>query len=161
MVIVDNVSDFAKKNEEDLRRFLTNRKGIFDPELVNDIIQNFYLRIIKNEALEKYDPSRGSFKTYIMTILCNMLKHEKNRNPRAVHDHLSSVSNRDNGFSRNSEEVDVFEFVHGSKEHPEYGIEHHDKLPSSIFQHEEDECTMHMLAFIEHIKGNFFTICGP
>lgn len=152
MVIVDNVTDFAKKNEEYLRLFLTNRKGIFDPELVNDIIQNFYVRIIRNGSLEKYDPDRGNFKTYIMTILCNMLPHEKRRNPLARYSHLSSVPNQDGGSLGSESEVDVFDFIYGANQHQEYGIAQHKDLPSKIFQQEEDECTMHMMAFIEHIK---------
>ena len=152
MVVVDNVKDFAKKNEEDIRRFLTSGKGkfIFDADMVNDIIQNFYVRLIKSDALSNFDPKIASFETYIITILCNMLPYEKKRNPNARYSHVSVLSNPDS-HSNHEEDLDVFDFVYGANAHSEYGIVRYN-MPDSVYLQEDMESVNNMLAFIEYLK---------
>jgi DNA-directed RNA polymerase specialized sigma24 family protein len=151
MVVVDNVKDFAKQNEGDIRRFLTNSKHIFDPELVNDIIQNFYVRLISSDALSTFDPSIATFNTYIITILCRMLPHERRRNPNARHSHLSVFVDPDVSSPYSQGGVDVFDLVYGCCDHSEYGIKRKN-MPSYVFQREEDESIMHIMSFIDFIK---------
>jgi RNA polymerase sigma factor (sigma-70 family) len=152
VVVVNNVEDFAKNNEEDLRRYLTSGKGklIFDPEMVNDIIQNFYVRIIKSDALSKFDPTLASFETYIITILCNMLPHERKRNPHARYTHISVLSNPDSK-SRHDEDIDVFDFVYGNSDYSGMSIDRKN-MPDSVYLQEDIDSVNNMLAFIEFIK---------
>jgi DNA-directed RNA polymerase specialized sigma24 family protein len=151
MVVVDNPRDFQKKNEEDIRRYLTNSKNIYDPELVNDIIQNFYVRLIKSEALKNYDPKRARFETYMLTILCRMLPHEKRKNPMARYSHVSAINYTEGGTARCAEDVDIFDFVYGLEEQTEFSVARKNR-PSAVYQDEEDESIKHMIAFIAYVK---------
>lgn len=165
MEVVDNIADFAKKNENDLRRFLSggrSGKGIRDADLVNDIIQNFYVRLISSNALGKFDPSsvdekeniNSVFNSYILTILCRMLPHEKRRNPNSRYTHISAVSSSEGGSSRYEDEADIFDFVYGGSDHLEYGVKRRDLMPSCFHQDEEDECIRHFISFTEYLKEN-------
>jgi RNA polymerase sigma factor (sigma-70 family) len=151
MVVVNSIEDFVKYNEEDIRRFLTSSKKIYDPELVDDIIQNFYFRLLKSDALQNYDPKIAGFGTFVFTILCRMLPNERRKNPLAAHPHISAISNPEGSTARCAEDVDIFDFINGIDTHTEFKI-NRKNVPSSLYQDEEDECTKHMLSFIEYVK---------
>jgi len=153
MVVVDNVKDFAKYNEEDIRRFLTSSRGkkLFDLDMVNDIIQSFYVRLINSGALSKFNPELASFDTYIITILCNMLPQERRKNTFIRYRHVSVIPNPSRGNSGTDDNVDIFDHLHGNSRNPNLHIERKN-VPSSIFREEEDECVNHIRAFIQFIK---------
>ena len=153
MIVVNNVEAFAKHNEEDIRRYLTNGKKIFDPEMVNDIIQNFYMRMIRSCALSKFDPELASFDTYVLTMLCRMLPYEKRRNPRARYSHVSSFSNPEGSPSQGVDELDIFELVYNSSSNQEFSVMRKN-MPSCVNQKEEDDCVKHMLSFIDYVKAS-------
>jgi hypothetical protein len=109
MVVVRSVEEFAKKNEEDLRRFMAYRTGIFDKDLVDDAIQEFYKKLIETRALETFDAGEGAFNTYITNLFCWSLPSHRKKNFRINFDVLSSVSVA-NGSSI-EKNVDVWDFV--------------------------------------------------
>ena len=155
MTVVDNVSDFAKYNEDDIRLYLTSPRrgrGLYDPELVNDIIQNFYLRLLKSDALKKYDPAIGSFKTYVITILSNMLPQERKSNHSSRYKHLSSIIKPSAVVSLGAEESDIFNFFSCVGADTDFAVAQHKNIYSSLFQEEEDLSIRHFISFISHVK---------
>jgi DNA-directed RNA polymerase specialized sigma24 family protein len=136
MVTVRTVKEFARKNENDLKRFMQFKTGICDPFLLEDAVQEFYIRLIESNALGLYDEKRGEFDTYIGNLFCWMMpllqrrafrhKHttiprklrikygiddeKANSNSKAKYDFqiLSTVKRDDRLWA---DEEDVFEFV--------------------------------------------------
>ena len=72
MVAVRDVREFAIKNQQDLVSFIIYKTGILDQDLIMDQIQDFYIRLIRSKALDKFDSTKGSFESYIFTLLCWM-----------------------------------------------------------------------------------------
>jgi len=110
MVRVTNVDEFARKNEGDLWRYMAYKTGIRDADIIQDTVQEFYVKLIETRALDTYDPSRGTFKTYIMTLFSWLFPVLANRNPRAKHTLVSWV--REGGRNRGSDDdavVEVYE----------------------------------------------------
>jgi len=147
MVVVNNVGDFAYKNEKDVLNLL-RYKGITDKNVAKDILQNFYIRLLKSDALSTYNPEIAGFERYITTILYNMLPYENKRNPTRRYKHITCVYNQD---SEGRESTDVFDLVYGCTDDNNYGISKKN-APSSLYISEEEEITKHICSFIQHIK---------
>lgn len=110
MVRVKSVDEFARHNEGDLRRYMSYKTGIRDSDIIRDTIQEFYVKLIETRALDTYDPARGTFKTYIMTLFSWLFPVLANRNPRAKYTFVSWVRENGRGKSADDESVvDVFE----------------------------------------------------
>jgi DNA-directed RNA polymerase specialized sigma24 family protein len=71
MVVVKTVEEFQRENENELKSFLSHKTGIIDQEIINDTIQDFYLRLMQTKALEGFDETRAP------TDEQNMLNYER------------------------------------------------------------------------------------
>lgn len=109
MVAVKSVKEFVEKNEKDLRSFSKHKTGIHDINLLDDQIQEFYVKLIKTRALETYDENLGSFRTYIVNLFCWTLNNLGKRNFRVRHKVISKVD-RKTSDGRSVEE-DVWNYV--------------------------------------------------
>lgn len=110
MIRVTNVDEFARKNEGDLWRYMTYKTGIRDADIIQDTVQEFYVKLIETRALDTYDPSRGTFKTYIMTLFSWLFPVLANRNPRAKHTLVSRVRESGRGSTADKDAtIDVYE----------------------------------------------------
>jgi hypothetical protein len=98
MVVVKNVRDFAVQNEEDLKRFMRFKTGIYDEDIIRDTIQEFYVKLIETRALDKFNVDRVSygsvealFDTFICNLFCWLLPIMARRNHRARYDFFFRV----------------------------------------------------------------------
>jgi len=85
MIIVKTVKEFVKQNEKHLIRFLQYKTGINDREMIDDTLQEFYMRLYQTKALESYDEKRGTFDTYIGNLFCWMLPFLSRKNFKYRH----------------------------------------------------------------------------
>jgi hypothetical protein len=99
MVEVRNVKEFAVKNEEQLIRFFKYKTGIFDKDMVDEHIQEFYVKLIQTKALEGYDKKKGNFDTYIATLLCWVLPAMAKKNVSIQHEFVSVAKQIRHGVS--------------------------------------------------------------
>jgi RNA polymerase sigma factor (sigma-70 family) len=53
--------------------FFVRRKG-YDNETAKDLVQDFLTAALENDMLSKADPSRGRFRTFLLTALTNFIK---------------------------------------------------------------------------------------
>lgn len=126
MVVVNTVEEFAKKNENDLRSLMNYKTGIFDKNLVDEAIQEFYVKLIETRALESYDIKAGSFNNYITSLFFWTLPHTGKKNFRIKFDVVSSVT-ISNG-NQTQKNVDVWDLVSGVSE---YTVDFEPKKPAS------------------------------
>jgi hypothetical protein len=110
MIAVRNVGDFFRHNDQDLRKFMVFKTGIYDREVINDALQEFYVRLIRTRALETYDENAGAFDTYVMNLFCWMLPILRSKNFRYNYNVVSTVKNEKNGEIKES---DVWDYVSG------------------------------------------------
>lgn len=61
--------------------FYVRRRG-FDNESAKDIIQEFLTRLIERRSLERADPSRGRFRTFLLASLDHFLSDYRRREKR-------------------------------------------------------------------------------
>jgi DNA-directed RNA polymerase specialized sigma24 family protein len=108
MEIVRDVETFVEKNGEQLQRFFIYKTGITDRELIHEHLQEFYVKMIQTHALETYDEEKGSFDTYISTLLCWLLSYKKRKNLSIKYKFISSVSTDSQSVS---EESDIWDHV--------------------------------------------------
>jgi hypothetical protein len=80
MEIVRDVKSFVEKNGKQLQKFFTYKTGINDREMIHEHLQDFYVRMIQTKALEHYRENKGSFDTYISTLLCWLLPYKAKKN---------------------------------------------------------------------------------
>jgi len=55
MKVAFNVKDFVEKNDKEVRKILAFVVRRVDPDLLEDLAQNFYLVMIRNKILDKFD----------------------------------------------------------------------------------------------------------
>jgi hypothetical protein len=72
MITTTDLETFRRLNHLDLVRFLSF-KGVHNADILQDVLQAFYLRAMANHALNRFDPALGSFEAYILKILQNVL----------------------------------------------------------------------------------------
>jgi DNA-directed RNA polymerase specialized sigma24 family protein len=61
--------------------FYLRRKGL-DNESAKDVVQDFIASLIERRAIEKADPARGRFRTFLLAALDNFLTDRKRRETR-------------------------------------------------------------------------------
>ena len=61
--------------------FFVRQRG-FDNETAKDIVQGFLARLIERQSILKADPSRGRFRTFLLTALSNFIKDWSRTNVR-------------------------------------------------------------------------------
>lgn len=108
MEIVRDVESFVAKNGDQLQRFFIYKTGITDRELIHEHLQEFYIKMIQTHALETYDEEKGSFDTYISTLLCWLLSYKKKKNFSKKYKFISSVCIDNQSMS---EESDIWDHV--------------------------------------------------
>ena len=143
MVAVHTVKDFVRYNDKDIRRFMTYKTGIFDKDLINDTVQDFYVSLIKTRALEAYDSSKGSFDVWVNSLFCWLLPKAKSKNFRTCFDVISKVSN-----SQGTQ--DVWEFVGSHSK--DYRVEG-SYMVYSVVQDSEEEVQKGIFDFVRYIKS--------
>lgn len=92
MVIVKNVGDFQRKNEDELKAFMIHKTGIYDPEMINDTLQEFYARLIQSKALESFDDKRAptakenqlNYEKWVCNNFCWLLPMLRKKNHRGM-----------------------------------------------------------------------------
>lgn len=92
MVIVKNVRDFQKKNEDELKAFMVHKTGIYDRETINDTLQEFYTRLIQSKALENFDEKMAptaeenqlNYERWVCNNFCWLLPMMRKKNHRGV-----------------------------------------------------------------------------
>ena len=52
------------------------RRRVRDPEQAQDLIQDFFTRLLEMNLIEKADPQRGRFRAFLLTSLRNFLTNE-------------------------------------------------------------------------------------
>jgi len=153
MECVKTVRDFALKNALDLERFMMFKTGIRDSDTIRETIQEFYIKLIETRALETYDPTKGTFKTYIMNLFCWLFPVLANRNHRAKYTFVSCVKDRDHTGQWDGGYTDIFEDVATSGYGPYIGnVIDGAYAPSNVQREEETEANISMEEFIGHIK---------
>ena len=94
---------FFRENIEDLKKMLMWKTGLRDHDYLDDFISKLLLHMMENGTLERYDKSKGSFDTYIVTCTFRFMQNERKRE-----------TTEKSGFHINKVEYD--EIVHGEEE---------------------------------------------
>jgi len=144
MVAVRNIREFALKNEEHLKRFFKYKTGIYDPDLIKEHIQEFYVKLIQTEALKKFDEEKGNFDSYISTLLCWLMPILAHKNFRVRFAVVSYVLVRRDKL--HEEYDDIWNHVYGNSD---FFKPDNMYLYSSI-QDEDEERTTH--SYFEDFK---------
>lgn len=115
MVVVKTERDFFVKNDKELKRFAKSKTGILDKELINDLVQDFYVRLIQSETLKTFNPShleygtvKDLFEAYICNFFCWQLSYLKKKNYR-VQLKAYSICKKESRIGR--EEYDIYDHV--------------------------------------------------
>ncbi len=61
------ISEFYQFNNDDVVRIFSHK--IYNSESVPDLVQNFYVRLIDRSSLDKYDPQKGPYDSYVMMLI--------------------------------------------------------------------------------------------
>lgn len=76
MVVVKTIEEFYQENDQQLRDFMVYKTGIKDQDIINEAIQEFYIRLINSKVLEEFNEDNvkyGSVEKVFETWICNML----------------------------------------------------------------------------------------
>lgn len=150
MVPVRKVDEFVKENEDQIKHFMSYKTGIIDEDIINDQVQDFYIKLIETRALDTYDSKKGSFNTYISNLFCWMLPGMARKNFRVKYKVISRVSKRGSLLLlANEDAYDVWDFVDTSKAKyrvsPQYDAFH-------VKMEEEEETERHLEEFKDYIR---------
>lgn len=91
MEIVRDVKSFVSKNGKQLQKLFIYKTGITDRDLVQEHLQDFYVKMIQTNALESYDEEEGSFETYIFTLLCWLMPYKAKKNVSVLYNFVTHV----------------------------------------------------------------------
>jgi hypothetical protein len=154
MIPVRTVEDFQRKNEAELRSFFSYKTGIYDQEVHDETIQEFYVRLIESKALETFDPEKRNvgteescFNQYIINLFCWMLPVLRRRNPNANYQILSRIDVGDSV----PKPIDIWELLNKNFEHTKYDIEP-SYSSSALEMQQEEESRQQLEDFIEYIR---------
>jgi len=157
MVVVKTVKEFYEKNHNELRSFMMYKTGIGDADLINDTLQEFYLRMVQCNVLEAYDAhlapnekeNRQNFESWICYRLCWVFGIMKKRTQKEdLYNTISQVEKLEDG---SSEPMDIWEVVDTTKKNKYFTIDGHYHV-SQIEQEEEADVNKHLNAFARHIE---------
>lgn len=92
MVIVKTVDDFKRKNEGELKAFMIHKTGIYDQEMINDTLQEFYTRLVQSKALESFDEKMAptkeenqlNYERWVCNNFCWLLPMLRKKNHRGM-----------------------------------------------------------------------------
>jgi len=66
-----DVRAFARLNQGEMIRMLRAHLQTDNMDVIMDRLQDWYLAILQNKSLEKFDPSKGaSFETFLFNVAC-------------------------------------------------------------------------------------------
>jgi DNA-directed RNA polymerase specialized sigma24 family protein len=115
MVVVKTARDFFVKNHKELKAFAVYKTGISDADVINDLVQDFYVRMITSKTLDTFDPNQEDhesvkclFESYICYLFCWQLPYRKKKNYR-VHLRAYSVCKKDSKIGK--QEYDIYDHV--------------------------------------------------
>ena len=92
MEIVRDVKSFVKKNGDQLKKLFIYKTGITDRELVQEHLQDFYVKMIQTDALKSYKEEEGSFENYICTLLYWLLPYKAKKNVSVQYKFISQIT---------------------------------------------------------------------
>jgi hypothetical protein len=148
MEIVRDVKSFVKKNGKQLQNFFIYKTGIRDRELIQEHLQDFYLRMIQTKALELYKEDKGSFDTYISTLLCWLLPVKAKKNVSVQYDFITKVRI---GMQTIFDADDVWEHI-GAFNGP-YKIDFSPCTPRVFDEEEESTFNQYLNEFKDYVKN--------
>jgi RNA polymerase sigma factor (sigma-70 family) len=126
------------------------KTGIHDIDIVNDVIQEFYVRLIKSRTLEEYDEERESdFNTWVCNVLGWVLPLMKRRNFRNRFEVHSTVDTERSGIP---EKTDVFELIDADKRSGTHYKVDHTFSTDMVEQLEIDEEQRKLESFLRYVR---------
>jgi len=144
---VKDVKTFVDKNNSQIESFFKYKTKILDKDLIDEHIQEFYYRLLHTNALEYYDEEKGSFDTYIATLLCWLLPYKAKKNVSVKYDFISFVK------IEKAQKIKVEDiWDHIDKEYGPYKIEYSSYNPSVLDEYEEKSVSLDIEEFKEYIK---------
>jgi len=151
MRVVNTVEEFQRHNENELRSFMTYKTGIYNKDIHDEAIQEFYVKLIETRALETFDPNYENkprrFDSYILTLFCYLMPELKKNNHRARFPMVTRV----NVGHNEPKLVDVWEFVSKEDLHSEYAVDR-TYSASALETRQDDEVNLYLQDFIDYIK---------
>jgi len=74
-------AEFLENNEEDVKQIIRFITKIFDnADITDDLYQIVAVKMISYKSIERYKSGRGSFKTWVWTIISNVLAGDAKHN---------------------------------------------------------------------------------
>lgn len=143
MEIVRDVKTFVRKNGEQMKKLFIYKTGIRDQELVQEHLQDFYVKMIQTGALESYKEDRGTFENYIFTLMCWLMPQKAKKNVSIKYKFVSQV------YSDPSKFEDVWEHA-GCFDGP-YRFDFCPCTPRIVEEQEETTFTQYLKEFKEYI----------
>jgi len=151
MQVVNTVEDFKRYNENDLRSFMAYKTGIYNRDLHDEAIQEFYVKLIETRALETFDPNYENkprrFDSYILTLFCYLMPELKKNNHRARYSMVTKV----NVGHHSPKMVDIWEFVSKEDLNSEFAVSH-TYSASALEMRQDDEINLYTQDFIEYLR---------
>jgi DNA-directed RNA polymerase specialized sigma24 family protein len=155
MVVVKTVEEFYKKNHNDLKSFMMFKTGITDTDLINDTLQEFYLRLVGHNILDTYDDKRApnekenkqNFESWIMYRLCWVFTYMKKKEEKE--EHYNSISQVED--IEDSSVKDIWEVIDTTKRNKFFTV-NKDYHASLMEQEDENSVNKHLNSFLRHIE---------
>jgi hypothetical protein len=72
-----DIAEFVKVNHQEIIKFVKWKTKIDNPVILEDITQNFYLVLCREKILDRFDRSKGTFESWVLTCLCRRFEKEK------------------------------------------------------------------------------------
>ena len=151
MRVVNTVEEFKRHNEHELRSFMAYKTGIYNRDLHDEAIQEFYVKLIETRALETFDPLYDNkprkFDTYITTLFCYVLPELKKKNHRALYPMITRV----NIGHSDPKLVDIWELISSDGVHSDFSVEKAYST-SALETRIDSEADLYVNDFIEYVK---------
>lgn len=109
MKVAHNITEFVERNDKEIRRIISHIARGSDSFILEDLTQNFYINLMNNCALERFDHSvcnvPAHFSRYIYKCCQRSVYHYLNKNTKRIENNCySEVVN-----SQTGEKTDIFE----------------------------------------------------
>lgn len=109
MKVSHNIKEFVENNDKEVRRIISHIAKRVDTFLIEDLTQNFYINLVENSALEKFDHTvcnvPAHFSRYIFKCCQRSVYHYLNKNAKRIENNsYSEVTNQHTG-----DKIDIFE----------------------------------------------------
>ena len=118
-----DVRAFARLNQGEMIRMLRAHLQTDNMDVIMDRLQDWYLAILQNKSLEKFDPGKNaSFETYLFNVCCWGSKNRQRQNRETIQIGDDVVDSHEKSESDlNSRIADYREYLHT---HGEIGRAH-------------------------------------